>query len=80
MQQRSIDAQIVDHILAFGHAVRSHGADRYLMTKASREKLRQHIGNRRYAACKRKLSAYVILSDSGTVITVGYRNHRMWRP
>ena len=77
MQQRSINAQIIELILDFGKATRSRGTDCYFMTKASRREMCRYLGRRRYAVISRKLGAYVILSDSGTVITAAYRNRRM---
>jgi hypothetical protein len=82
MQQRSINQSIIDFILAYGQYHRSRGADYHFMTKASRERLRRHIGDKEYAAIERKLGAGVILSDEGAVITAyhRYRHHCDRRP
>ncbi len=76
MQQRSINQNIINFILAYGQYHRSRGADCCSLTKVSRERLRRDIGDKEYAAIERKLDAGVILSDQGSVITVYHRYRR----
>ena len=80
MQQRSIPQMILDLLLDFGSAHRSHGADCLVFDKAARMRLRRHMGgNRGLNIFEPWLGIYAIVGDDGAVITAGHRLRRLWR-
>lgn len=80
MQQRAISETTVDYLIEWGRKVYDHrgGVIRYF-DKASRTQLLRHIGEARAKELESQLDAYVVVSTSGQVITVGHRYKRINR-
>ena len=79
MQQRALSQTAVEAIIQFGEVTRSHGADRYFLTRSSRRRLEQALGNGFTRAHARELNAYVVLADDGGLVTCAYRTRRLRR-
>lgn len=47
------------------------------MTKKARNRLRWELGREFYQAVEKKLNCYVVVSDDGSVVTVGRRLIKM---
>lgn len=80
LQQRSIPplvAELLDHYGARQPADR--GTEMVYMDKAAHRRMRQELGKAVVAALQPLLSAYLIESESGLVITAGWRNTRVLR-
>ena len=77
MQQRSIPAAAVDAVLAFGEARRRGHADVYFLSRRGRERAVQTLGKDHYGRIEKALDAYVVLSDTGEVITTAHRHRRL---
>ena len=75
-QQRSIPADAVDALLAYGERKRHQGADVYYLTKSSRSRVERALGAG-YRRMERALDAYVVVSDDGTIITAARRLQRL---
>ena len=80
MQQRSIPPIIVASIWEYGCNMRHDGASVYFLNREARNRLKRHIGARPYAQMENRLDAYVVVSDDGTIVTVGWRYKRFKRP
>lgn len=80
MQQRGISEKAVSYLIEWGRKAYDHrgGIVRYF-DKASRSQLLRHVGRDRVKALKNQLDAYVVVSTSGQVITVGHRYKRINR-
>lgn len=80
MQQRAISETTIDYLIEWGRKVYDHrgGVIRYF-DKASRTQLLRHIGEDRAKELESQLDAYVVVSTSGQVITVGHRYKRINR-
>lgn len=79
MQQRALSQTAVEAILQFGEVARSHGAERYFLTRASRRRLELDLGQGLARAHARELDAYVVVSDDGRLITCARRTRRLRR-
>lgn len=79
MQQRALSQTVVEAILQFGEVERSHGADRYFMTKPTRRKLADAMGEPFARAHERELDAYLVVADDGSLITCAHRTRRLRR-
>ena len=80
MQQRAISETTIDCLIEWGRKAYDHrgGVIRYF-DKASRIQMLQHVGHERAKALENHLDAYVVVSTSGQVITVGHRYKRINR-
>ena len=79
MQQRRVPANIVDLLFAYGDEVRTrHGYILYCGKHARRRVARHHAPSS-LSNLERYLSCYLIESDDGKVVTVGYRHKRIRR-
>ena len=68
MQQRGIDATVLDDLLAYGRAVHDHhGAEIVFFDYAARRRL------------GKRLAAYAVIGPDGEVRTVGHRFRRIRR-
>jgi hypothetical protein len=76
-QQRSISPFIIDLLLDFGCQVRSGHANKYLLDKRGRRKIRQYLGSRCYQQIEDKLSCWAVVGDDGAVVSVGHRTRRI---
>ena len=73
-QRRSIPRAVVEGLQDFGEAEHDgRGAERYFFTKRSWRKFCSFLGTeaKHY---ERYRSAYVVISDEGSVITTGWRH------
>lgn len=78
MQQRAINDEIVDLLLAHGAHFYSGGAEVYLLDRKTREYMTSH----RVVPVNvlEKLSnAYLVVANDGTIVTAGHRNKRFRR-
>lgn len=76
-QQRRISEFEVDVILEFGKSLRRRGADIYYMDKRGRRNLEKYLGRHTYGTIKDRLNKYIVLSESGTVVTSAVRLKRL---
>ncbi len=80
MQQRGINAQIVDFLLQCGTEVHDHhGATIVYFDKQARHRLQKQCGSDQYRRIERQLNSYAVVSDDGAVMTVGHRVRRIRR-
>ena len=80
MQQRAISEKTVSYLIEWGRKAYDHrgGVVRYF-DKTSRTQLLRHVGRDRAKTLENQLDAYVVVSTSGQVITVGHRYKRINR-
>jgi hypothetical protein len=79
LQQRSIPMSVLDLLEEFASVSRSHGAERLFFDKAARRRLRRELSTDAARFYERHMNVYAVLSDSGTIITVGHRTKRFKR-
>ena len=79
MRQRAIPSIIVAWILDYGRDMRHHGASVYFLNRETRNKLKRDMGAKLYTQIGNRLDAYVVVSDDGTIVTVGRRYKRLKR-
>lgn len=80
-KQRGISPLVVDWLWRFG--ARTHdgrGAEVVWFDKASRKRLREAVGAQVVGRLGDLLDAYLVVSVSGTIVTVGWRTQRITRP
>lgn len=78
MQQRGIDTEALDTLLAFGREAHDHyGAVILYMDKAAQRRLA--AASRAKSEVRRLSGLYAVLSRHGQVITVGHRTRRINR-
>lgn len=75
-QQRSIPAEAVDALMAYGELKRHRGADVYYLDKESRARAARALG-RRYLTIEKALNSYVVVGDDGAIITAAKRCRRL---
>jgi hypothetical protein len=75
-QQRSISAEAVDALMAYGERKRHRGADVYFLSKRSRSRAAGALGAR-YRRLEKALNSYVVVGDDGAIITAAKRHHRL---
>lgn len=75
-QQRSISAEAVEALMAYGELKRRHGADVYFLDKRARSRAQRALGDR-YRRLEKSLNSYVVVSDNGAVITAAKRRQRL---
>jgi hypothetical protein len=79
MQQRAMPPFAIHLLLNFATERRSHGASVYAHDKTSRRRVRDHLGGRGVKLIEPLLDAYVVLAEDGSIITAGWRTHRLRR-
>lgn len=78
MQQRAISESTVDYLIEWGRKAYDHrGGVIHYFNKASRNQLLKHVGEERAKQLESQLDAYLVVSTSGKVITVGHRYKRI---
>ncbi|KMK66006.1 DUF4258 domain-containing protein [Puniceibacterium sp. IMCC21224] len=70
--QRGINRETIETLLAFGAAQQAHGAEKVFMNRAARTKAKKELGRAKYAQIERDLDAYLVV-DGETIVTVGHR-------
>ncbi len=76
-QQRGIQQDVVDALLAYGRRRYRKGAEVYFMTKSSRLRARQELGQDAFAKITDRLNSYLVVSSDGNVITATKRLQRL---
>lgn len=80
MQQRAIIDSTIDYLIEWGRKAYDHkGAIIRYFDKSSRAQLLKHVGEQRAKQLEHQLDAYVVVSTTGYVITVGHRYKRINR-
>lgn len=78
LQQRAIPPIIVELLDRFGASVCSNGAELLFFDRSSRKALRRHLGgDRGFRLIEAWLDVYMVIADSGQVITVGHRTRAL---
>lgn len=78
MQQRAIDEEIVDLLLAHGSHFYSGGAEIYMLARRTRE----YMASRNFVPVnmlEKLRDAYIVVANDGTIITAGHRHKRFRR-
>ncbi len=78
MQQRAIDTNIVDLLLAHGAHFYSGGSEVYLLDRKTREYMQSH----RVVpvnVLEKLRDAYIVVANDGTIVTAGHRHRRFLR-
>ena len=76
-KQRGIPVIIIDWLIDYGRVVRSYGADVYYLDKKGRRRLKREIGTIAYKRMNDLLNSFLVMSDDGTIVTVGKRYKRI---
>lgn len=80
LQQRSIPPLIADLLDLYGaRQSAGHGAEIVYIDKAARRRMCQDLGTVAVSTLQPLLSAYLIESSSGYIITAGWRRTRVHR-
>jgi hypothetical protein len=79
LQNRSIPEHAIELLMQFGTAARSHNADRLFFDKSSRRRVKREVDANTFRMCERYMNTYVVVSDTGFVITAGHRTKRFKR-
>lgn len=77
MANRGFSREHVAILVDFGRRRRTRGATVYFMDKVSRSRVRKAIGAKPFAKIEKKLDAYVVVADDGTVVTAAKRLRRL---
>lgn len=78
-KQRSIPPMFVDLLLRFGVTERAPGkADKVFLNKAARKQIKAYAGPLA-GQLDQHLYIYAVVSEDGSVITIGYRQERIRR-
>lgn len=73
-QQRGIPLDLVELLFEYGEERHvGRGATLLSFPKHSRDRLRNNLSRKRFAAVSSRLNVYAVLGDSGYVMTVGHR-------
>jgi len=78
-KQRGIPRLVIDWLIGYGNVARRKRADVYFLDKNSRKKLMNDVGKIAYNRMNDLLDSYLVLSDDGTVITIGKRYKKIKR-
>lgn len=74
MQQRGIDGTVLGYLDEFGcYLEQGNKGSIVYFDKRARTLLKRELSRREFARIERKLKAYYVISNEGTVITVGHR-------
>jgi hypothetical protein len=74
MQQRGIDSTVLDYLDEFGcYLEQGNKGSIVYFNKKAKALMRKELSRREFANVERKLKAYYVVSNEGTVITVGHR-------
>ena len=74
MQQRGINTAILEYLDEFGcYLEKGSKGSIVFFDKRAKNLLRKELSRREFARIERKLNTYYIVSNEGSVITVGHR-------
>jgi hypothetical protein len=76
-QQRSIPAEVIDTLLAYGEQRRRGGADIYFLDRQARSRAANALGPSRYRKLERALDSYLVMADDGQLINIAHRYRRL---
>ncbi|MDP6653743.1 MAG: DUF4258 domain-containing protein [Gammaproteobacteria bacterium] len=80
MQQRGINRQAVDYVLAYGRKSYDHHGCRVVwLDKQARLRIHEEEGHEVVRKLDKCFNTYAVIDQNGTVITVGHRYRRIWR-
>ena len=80
MQQRGIRPTTLDSLLDYGSQSHDHrGATIVYFDKKARTRLLRDSGSAAYRVVEKQLNAYAVVSNDGSVVTVGHRDKRIPR-
>ncbi|MXR36113.1 hypothetical protein [Craterilacuibacter sinensis] len=80
MKQRAITGSTIHYLIEWGRKAYDHkGAVIRYFDKTRRIQLRKHVGASHVKQLENQLNAYVVVSTSGQIITVGHRYKRILR-
>lgn len=78
LQQRGIPPLVVERLLDFGREEHDHQGGRIVyFDRRARARLEKAVGGETYRRIERHLDAYAVVAETGEVITVGHRTHRI---
>jgi hypothetical protein len=75
--ERAIPSLVISLLIEYGVQTRSKGAWSYSLDKTARRRLRSSIGSVAYKRLADLFDSYVVVADSGEVITAAWRIHRL---
>ena len=78
-QQRGIRAEAMEILLTHGASTISHGCEVVYMDQLARRQARAALGRTAYAQLERALDAYLVVGNSGAIVTCAHRGKRKLR-
>ncbi len=75
-QQRSISAEAVEALIAYGERKRHKGADVYFLNRRARSRAQAALGDR-FRRLEKTFNSYIVVADDGAIITMGRRYARL---
>lgn len=80
LQQRGIPADALRSLLTFGRTTHDHqGASIVFLDHRSRDRIRRTMGAAAYQRIEPHLDTYAVVSQDGSIVTVGHRTQRINR-
>ncbi|MDP1698914.1 MAG: hypothetical protein Q8L45_14205 [Xanthomonadaceae bacterium] len=80
LNQRGIPGELLAMLLSYGDARHDgNGARVVAFSQRARRRLRNELGDKRYARWESRLNVYAVVSTDGALVTVGHRLHRLNR-
>jgi hypothetical protein len=79
LQQRSVPRDVVDLLYSYGDEARTHNGYILYCSKRSRVRIARSRRLDERPEVRRFLACYLVESDGGLVVTVGYRHKRIRR-
>lgn len=80
LQQRGIPPFVVELLERFGSSMRCLGAERIFFDKSALRRLTSHLGGARgLRTVDEWLGVYLVVADSGEIVTVAHRRGRFRR-
>ena len=76
-QQRGINGQVIDALLAFGVQKRHRGADVYYFDRQTKNRAAKSLGGDYFRQYEKCLNSYIVVSDDGCIITAARRLTRL---
>ncbi len=78
LQQRGIPPVVVERLLDFGREEFDHRGSRILyFDRRARPRLQKAVGGETCRRIEGHLDAYALVADTGEMITMGHRTHRI---
>ena len=74
-QQRGVDRNVIEALLAYGKIVHHQGRERCFMNKRARRRAERAMGHAEYARIADHLDVYLVIEDS-MIVTVGHLDAR----